>query len=227
MADRISVTASDGHSFAAWRADPAGETKGGIVFLQAIYGLTTHLGDVCDQFARDGYAAMAPALYDRTERDTVFDYDHEGMLGGMAFRDNLAESTVLLDVTACADALRPAAGKVAISGFCTGGTWAFISASALDLDAAVIFYGTDVHDHLDRTLRCPTLMHYGDKDHILPIETIRNIEATYPDAEFHVYPGAGHAFYNPEQASHNPEAARLAHERSIAFLDRHLARAAG
>lgn len=223
MAKRISVTAADGHTFEAWRADPAGETRGGIVLLQAIYGLTSHLGDVCDGFAADGFAAIAPALYDRTEPNTVFDYDHDGMLGGMAFRENLEEATVLADVTACADALRPAAGKVAISGFCTGGTWAFISASELDLDAAVIFYGTDVHDHLDRTLRCPTLMHYGDKDHILPIATIRNIEATYPDAEFHVYPGAGHAFFNPEQASHNADAARLAHERSVEFLTRQFA----
>ena len=227
MADRISISAADGHTFDAWRADPLGKTRGGIILLQAIYGLTTHLGDACDAFARDGYAAIAPALYDRTEPNTVFEYDHEGMLGGMAFRENLTEATVLADVTACADALRPTAGKVAISGFCTGGTWAFISASELDLDGAVIFYGTDVHDHLDRTLRCPTLMHYGDEDHILPLETVRKIEATYPEAEFHVYPGAGHAFYNPEQANHHEEAARLAHERSVEFLNRQFAAPAG
>ena len=220
MANSVSVTAADGHSFEAWRADPAGSPKGGVIFLQAIYGLTSHLGDVCDQFAADGFTAMAPALYDRTESNTVFPYDHDGMLSGMAFRENLTEATVLADVSACADALRPAAGKIAISGFCTGGTWAFISASELDLDAAVIFYGTDVHDHLDRTLNCPTLMHYGDVDHILPIETIRKIEATYPEAEFHVYPGAGHAFYNPEQANHHADAASLAHDRSVEFLNR-------
>ena len=220
MADRISITAADGHTFDAWRSDPDGETKGGIIFLQAIYGPTTHLGDVCDMFANAGYAAIAPALYDRTKPNTVFEYDHEGMLGGMEFRENLKEPTVLADVTACADALRPTAGKVAISGFCTGGTWAFISAAELDMDAAVIFYGTDVHDHLDRTLRCPTLMHYGDEDHILPIETVRNIEATYPEAEFHVYPGAGHAFFNPEQKTYHADAAQRARERSIEFLDR-------
>lgn len=222
MAERVTVTASDGHSLDAWRSDPAGEVKGGIIFLQAIYGLTTHLGDVCDQFARDGYAAMAPALYDRAGRGTVFPYDHDGMLGGMAFREKLTEPTVLADVSACADALRPTAGKIAISGFCTGGTWAFISAAELNLDAAVIFYGTDVHDHLDRTLQCPTLMHYGDEDHILPIETIRKVEGTYPESEFHVYPGAGHAFYNPEQANHHAGAAELAHERSVEFLNRQL-----
>lgn len=220
MAERVTVTASDGHGFDAWRSDPAGEVRGGIVFLQAIYGLTTHLGDVCDRFAGDGYAAMAPALYDRTEPNTVFNYDQDGLQGGMAFRENLAEETVLLDVAACADALRPSAGKVAIAGFCTGGTWAWVSASALDFDAAVIFYGTDIPDYLDRHARCPAMMHYGDRDHILSIETVRHIEANYPEVEFHIYPGAGHAFFNPEQASYNAAAAQSAYERSIAFLDR-------
>lgn len=220
MAKRVAVTASDGHTLDAWRSDPAGMPKGSIIFLQAIYGLTTHLGDVCDQFARDGYAAMAPALYDRTEPDTVFDYDQEGLQGGMAFRENLAEETVLLDVAACCDALRPTYGKVAIAGFCTGGTWAWVSASALDFDAAVIFYGSDIPDYLDRHARCPAMMHYGDLDHIVPIETVRQIAANYPEVDFHIYPDAGHAFFNPEQANHNADAASIAHKRTIQFLNR-------
>ena len=219
MAERVSITASDGHKLDAWRSAPAGEVKGGIIFLQAIYGLTTHLGDVCDQFARDGYAAMAPALYDRAGRNKVFAYDQEGLKGGMAFREHLAEETVLLDVAACAETLRPTAGKVAIAGFCTGGTWAWASASALDLDAAVIFYGSNIPDYLDRNARCPAIMHYGDRDHIMPIETVRQIETNYPDVGFHIYPGAGHAFFNPEQANHNPDAARLAYERTITYLN--------
>ncbi|NBP73709.1 MAG: dienelactone hydrolase family protein, partial [Alphaproteobacteria bacterium] len=103
MAERISVSASDGHVLDAWRADPAETPKGGIVFLQAIYGLTDHLGDVCDWFAEDGFSAIAPATYDRTERNKVFAYDDHG---GMQFRENLKEETVLLDIAACADLLR-------------------------------------------------------------------------------------------------------------------------
>ena len=220
MSQSVKVTASDGHHFDAWRSDPEGQVKGGIVFLQAIYGLTTHLADVCDQFAERGYASIAPALYDRAAPNTVFDYDQDGHKGGMAFREHLAEETVLLDVAACADALRTTGGKVAVAGFCTGGTWAWVSASRLDLDAAVIFYGTDIPDYLDRHARCPAMMHYGDRDHILPIGTVRQIEANYPEVEFHIYPGAGHAFYNPEQANHNADAAQTAYERSVAFLDR-------
>jgi len=220
MAERISVSASDGHVLDAWRADPAETPKGGIVFLQAIYGLTDHLGDVCDWFAEDGFSAIAPATYDRTERNKVFAYDDHG---GMQFRENLKEETVLLDIAACADLLRQKTDKIAISGFCTGGTWAWIAADRLDMDAAVVFYGSDIHDNLDQRPNCPAILHYGDADHVVPFDLVQKIQATYPDTEFHVYPGAGHAFYNPEQAHHDADAARLAHQRSVAFLEKHFA----
>ena len=136
------------------------------------------------------------------------------------FANTLRKKPSCSTSAACADALRPTAGKVAIAGFCTGGTWAWVSASSLELDAAVIFYGTDIPDYLDRHAKCPAIMHYGDLDHILPIETVRQIEANYPEVEFQIYPGAGHAFYNPEQANHNANAAETAYGRSIAFLDK-------
>ena len=220
MAERISVSASDGHVLNAWRADPAETPKGGIVFLQAIYGLTDHLGGVCDWFAEDGFSAIAPATYDRTERNKVFAYDDHG---GMQFRENLKEETVLLDIAACADLLRQKTDKIAISGFCTGGTWAWIAADRLDMDAAVVFYGSDIHDNLYRRPNCPAILHYGDADHVVPFDLVQKIQATYPDTEFYVYPGAGHAFYNPEQAHHDADAARLAHQRSVAFLEKHFA----
>ena len=220
MANRIDITATDGHTFTAWHAATDSAPIGGIIFLQAIYGLTDHLGDVCDWFARDGYSAIAPATYDRTERNKVFAYDDQG---GMTFRENLEEETVLLDIEACAALLRETADRIAISGFCTGGTWAWIAADRLDMDALVVFYGSDIHDNLDRRPKCPGILHYGDADHVVPVETVHRIRDTYPDTEFHIYPGAGHAFYNPEQANHDVDAASLAHQRSIEFLNQKFA----
>ena len=218
MAERISITASDGHILDAWHALPTGKVKGGVVFLQAIYGLTDHLGDVCNWFARDGFAAIAPATYDRTEKNKVFAYnDH----GGMQFRENLNEDTVLLDIEAGITMLRKVTDHIAISGFCTGGTWAWIAANQLDLDAAVIFYGSDIHDNLDRRPKCPVILHYGDADHVVSFEMVQGIKKKYPESEFHIYAGAGHAFYNPEQSNHDAAAAALAHQRSVVFLESH------
>mgnify|MGYP006250467105 CR=1 FL=1 len=71
MSNKISVTATDGHQLHAWRSDPDEAPKGGIVILHAIYGLTNHMGDVCDIWAKQGFSAIAPALYDRTAKNTV------------------------------------------------------------------------------------------------------------------------------------------------------------
>ena len=227
MADRITVTAADGHRFEAWRADAPEDAAGGIVLLHAIYGLTPHIGDVCDWFARDGFTAIAPALYDRAEKGTVFAYDPGGVARGMMFRENLEEETVLADVAAAAAELRESVARVAVSGFCTGGTWAWIASCSLDLDAGVIFYGSDIRENIARTPRCPVMLHYGDADRIVPFEDVEAIRDAHPSTDFHVYPGCDHAFYNPEQGTHDAPAAALAHARSLEFLYRRLASGPG
>ncbi len=216
MADRIALTARDGHTFEAWRSAPD-RPLGGIVVLHAIYGLTSHMADVCDLYAGAGIAAVAPSLYDRVGRGIVFGYDAAGRAGGMAQREGLAETTVLTDVAAALDSLRPA-GPVAVSGFCTGGTWAWIAAARLAPDAAAIYYGSDVYERRALVPSCPAILHYGDRDAVVPFDEVEAIRDAHPGLEFHVYPGADHAFFNPEQDSHDAEAAGAAHRRTLAFL---------
>ena len=217
LADRITLTAADGHTLEAWRAAPD-RPKGGIVVLHAIYGMTSHMADVCDLYAEAGIAAIAPSLYDRSGRGIVFGYDADGRAGGMARREGLDETTVLMDVAAVLDALRPA-GPVAVQGFCTGGSWAWIAAARLALDAAVIYYGSDVYEHRALVPSCPAILHYGDRDAVVPFDEVEAIRDAHPALDFHVYPGADHAFFNPEQESHDAEAAELAHRRTLAFLE--------
>ena len=217
MAERITLGAADGHEMEAWYAGGGGGAVGGIVVLQAIYGLTAHLGEVCDLYARSGISAIAPALYDRSGRGIVFGYDATGRAAGQAQRETLDRRTVLVDVSAALERLRPA-GPVAVQGFCTGGSWAWVAAAELALDAAVIYYGSDVYENRGLAPRCPTILHYGDRDAVVPIERVAAIAADHPDHPLHVYPGAGHAFFNPEQESYDKEAADLAHSRTLAFL---------
>ena len=219
MSTRISITATDGHEFDAWRSDPAGTSKGGIILLHAIYGLTNHMGDVCDIWAGQGFSAIAPALYDRTAKNIVHGYDQADL--GRASYAAINKDQILADVAGCTNALRP--GPVAISGFCTGGSWAWVAAQELPFDASVNFYGSHVHQWLDYKPACPTIMHYGDADWVVPMEGIDAIRAANPAVTVHVYPGAGHAFFNPEQKSHDPDAAALLLSRSVAFLDHQFA----
>lgn len=223
MSRRITLAAADGHTFSAWRSDPVQPARGGIVVLHAVYGLSDHMGDVCDQYASGGYAAIAPALYDRIGNDIVHPFTAQGAAAGVQSYSSLTQAQILADVDACAAPLRPR-GRVAITGFCTGGTWAWIAAAELAFDAQVNFYGSHVPAHLALAPRCPTIMHYGDSDQFVPVDGIDRIRAAHPEVLIHVYPGGKHAFFNPQQQSYDRAHATLALERSIAFLDRHLRR---
>jgi len=77
MGRLIDLSASDGHNFSAYQADPSGAPKGGLVVIQEIFGVNSHVREVCDGFAADGYLAIAPALFDRAERDVELGYEEE------------------------------------------------------------------------------------------------------------------------------------------------------
>ena len=220
-AERAHIVAGDGHDLEAWRCEPSTSSRGGIVILHAVYGLTQHIGDVCAWWAAAGYSAVAPALFDRFDRDLVHAYSRAGADAGIANYAALTQQQIFADIDASADLFRQER-HVAISGFCTGGTWAWRASASLRFDAQVNFYGSHVAAFTDLKPLCPTIMHYGDADTIVDLPTIRRIAEHRPEVEMYVYPGAGHAFFNPEQAHPDPNASTLAWARSRAFMDRHV-----
>ena len=214
---RTTLTARDGHPLTAWRADPAGTPKARVVVLHAVYGLTTHIGDICTAWANAGYTAIAPALFDRLGKDIVHAYDNPA--AGTASYNRLTETQILTDIQAAAGD----APRVVISGFCTGGTWAWLAASKLPFAAQVNFYGSAIPALIDLNPLCPTILHYGDTDHVVSPTQIAAIAARHPQIDLHIYPGAGHAFLNPDQGNYAATAAALAWARSLAFLEATLA----
>lgn len=222
-ARKVELTAADGHKVTVYRADPAGASKGGIVILHAVYGLAPAMGVVCSRWADAGYTAIAPALFDRLQRDLVHPYTLEGVQAGSKSYGALTQAQILSDIQACTTAAGPA-GRVAISGFCTGGTWSWLAASKASFAAQVNFYGSHVHtpEYFDLEPRCPTVIHYGDKDPVVPMPQVERIRTRHPALEMHIYPGAVHAFLNPDQASYHAPSAAPAWQRSIAFMDKHV-----
>ena len=219
---KVRLNARDGHEFTAWRSEPPGMAKGGIVILHAVFGLTDHLGDVCRQWAAAGYSAIAPSLFDRRMSGVVHLYGRAGADSGIRSYAELDEQEIFSDIAACEEAMR-AKGKVAISGFCTGGTWAWRASGLLPFDAQVNFYGSHIHQYPEIEPLCPTIVHYGDSDAVVPLAAVEGIIAAHPNLEIVVHPGAGHAFFNPEQDHFDPIAARRAWDKSVEFMDRHVA----
>lgn len=115
------LEASDGHRFNACLAMPAGNLRGALVVIQEAFGVNGYVRSVCDSFAAEGYAAMAPALFDRQERGAVFDEQNPASLAEVRrLRAGLEWDKVLLDVDAAVDALGRY-GRVGIVGYCVGG----------------------------------------------------------------------------------------------------------
>ena len=219
-ARQVQLTAADGHKFTVYRADPVGTPKGGIVILHAVYGLTTNMGDVCANWAKAGYTAIAPALFDRLKPNTIHPYTCEGVQAGTDGYNALTEAQIFADIAACvASAGGPS--RTAISGFCTGGSWAWRAASKMDFAAHVNFYGSHVAtpDYINLEPRSKTIIHYGDKDGVVPMPDVERIRARHPSVQIFIYPGAGHAFLNPDQQSYHAPSAEPAWARSIAFMD--------
>jgi carboxymethylenebutenolidase len=211
------LTATDGFRLSAYRSDPAATPKGRVVVIQEIFGVNHHIRSVCDRLAAEGYSALAPAIFDRLVPGFQCGYSPEEIAEARKLIPQLDWDKLQLDVGAAIDLLEQE-GPVAVIGFCLGGSVAFVTATKRDgLAAAICYYGGQIARHADQKPRCPTQMHFGDHDQSIPIADIETIRAKRPDCEIHIYP-AGHGFHCDERASYDPASARLAWQRSLAFL---------
>jgi len=223
MGKPLKLTAADAHQLGAYRADPAGKAKGGVVVIQEIFGVNHHIRSVCDRLAEAGYSALAPAMFDRLVPNFETGYSPDDIAKAREYMPKLDWGGVMRDMAAAVETLRKE-GPVAVLGFCFGGTVAFLSATQIDgLSAAVCYYGGMIAKHADKKPKCPTQMHFGEKDEHIPMTDVNDIKAKRPDCEIYVYP-AGHGFHCDERGSYHAESAKIAWGRSLAFLDKHVKR---
>lgn len=217
MGQNIELSASDGHRLAAYMSSPA-TPRGGIVVIQEIFGVTRHMRAVADQYAAAGFTAIAPALFDRVERNV--DVPYTDMAKGYGYMQQLKNEQVMLDVQAAINRLSPA-GKVGVVGYCWGGTMAYLAAARLKVAAAVAYYGGGIDKYTAEKPRCPIMFHFGEKDAHIPLSAVEKIKAEVPEGIFHLYP-ADHGFNCTDRASFEPASAKLALERSLEFFHRHV-----
>ena len=83
MGDLIELTGADGFTFSAYLANPSGEPKGRVVVIQEIFGVNSHIREVCDGYAEAGYVALAPALFDRVGPGIELGYEGDDMTRGV------------------------------------------------------------------------------------------------------------------------------------------------
>jgi carboxymethylenebutenolidase len=221
MGTTIKLTAADGHTFDAYRADPPRTSKGGIVVIQEIFGVNAHMRSVCDFYASKGYTAIAPAVFDRVQKKFDVEVSADSIAKGRTIAMSLDPTNTLADIRAAAEAVRgPQRGsKVGIVGYCFGGTMA--AAAAIHLSdvfaSSVAYYGGGVADMLTMQPKIPLLCHFGKKDEYIPTKVIKKIRSAWTTAIVHAYP-AEHGFNRDGSSNYHQASARKAAKRSLDFF---------
>lgn len=222
MPETVELTASDGFTLSAYRADPDGKPLGAVVVIQEIFGVNVHIRDLVERWAAVGYTAIAPALYDRLEPGFEVGYEPDDIAKGrdLKAKANDILDKVLLDVEAARAAVA-SAGKVGITGFCWGGYVTYAAACRLDFQAAAAYYGGGIVELLGEKPKCPTILHFGDNDGSIPMSDVEKVRAANTGAEIFVYE-AGHGFHCDRRGSYDPRAAAIAGMRTTQLFERTL-----
>jgi carboxymethylenebutenolidase len=227
MGQFIDLQAADGFTFPAYVAQPAGKPKGAIVVVPEIFGVNSHIRSVADGYAAEGYLAVAPSTFHRVKPGVELGYGTEDMNAGFALKtavEALPAPGVLQDLQAAVK-YASRAGKVGIVGYCWGGLLTWRSAATLDgLSAAAPYYGGGMTtpDEIARKPKVPVMVHFGDKDHWISLESVEAFKKAHPEVEVHIY-SANHGFNCDQRASYDAESAKLARERTLAFFAKNLA----
>jgi carboxymethylenebutenolidase len=216
----LKLTASDGHDFSAYSAGAKGATMG-LVVVQEIFGVNSHMRFASDTLAESGFAVVCPALFDRAETEVELGYTPEDIQAGLALRAKITDEQVMLDIEAAAASLNTA--SIGIIGYCWGGTIAWWGATRTRrFKAAAGWYGGGIAATKTEMPHCPVQLHFGAEDHGISLSDVDAIRAAQPGVEVYLYEGAGHGFGCEQRPSFDQKSFDLAQNRSLDFFRKHL-----
>lgn len=214
--ENIRLTSRDGFSFGAYRSAPTGPRKAGVIVVQEIFGLSSHIREMADRFAAAGFEAIAPSMYDRAAPGYVV--EPEAIGGAVARSRELAvgngQDNAMNDIGACLDRLA-SDGPVFVTGYCYGGTMSWLAASRLaGLAGASCYYGGQILQMSQLPLGCPVSCHFGRTDAHIPEDQVKAMAAARPEVAVYLYE-AGHGFSRRNSPDYDVASDELAFSRTI------------
>lgn len=220
MGNSITLTASDGFQLQGYMARPKSLAKGGVVVVQEIFGVNEHIREVCERFAEEGYAALAPAIFDRQEPGFECGYTPNEIATARKLMSAGNFDGYMLDVAAARDALA-GFSPVSITGYCLGGSVAFAAAMRLEgFLCSVPYYGGMIAGMRKEKAKCPLLIYFGEQDHSIPMEDVDAIGTAQAEATIRVF-DAQHGFMCDHRATYSEQFAKIAWQETIEFIDKH------
>ena len=218
-------------SFSGYLAVPTSPTGAGIALIQEIFGVNSAMRKIADSYAEAGYFVLVPDLFWRLEPKVDLDPQYEDQLAkAYDFYGRFDVDKGIEDLQAALTFLRHypgCSGKVGSVGFCLGGKLAYLMATRTDADCNVSYYGVAIESNLAEapTIQKPLILHLAENDEFVPPEaqaTIQQVLKENPLITIYRYAGVSHAFGRVDSAAYRPEAAELARDRTLAFLQQHL-----
>ncbi len=216
---------SNGHEGEGYLATPASGSGPGAIVIQEWWGLVPHIKDVCDRLAGEGFVALAPDLYNGK---TASEPDEAGkLMMEMKIDEAARDMSGAVEYLAGLDSTT--SDKVGCVGFCVGGGLSmYLAGMNSKIGACVVYYGVLPGGQADHNaIQAPILGHYADNDDFLKVDAVRELESTLKglgkDAEFHIYEGTEHAFFNDTRPEvYKAGAATQSWDRTLTFFRKHL-----
>jgi carboxymethylenebutenolidase len=206
----------------AYLATPKGTPKGGVVVVQEIFGVNHHIKAVTDKFAADGYLALAPRFFDHIKTGIELGYSPDTIAEGIKYVTGLGLDKPVQDVEAAIEELkRRGVKKVAVTGYCWGGTISWLAATRLKPDAVSAYYCGGIYATKNEKPQVPLQMHFGDKDMHIPMAHVNELRKLHPDVHIFDYP-ADHGFHCDERGSYDAAASKQAMARTLEFFGKHV-----
>jgi len=228
MGTFVQLTAADGTQFPAYVAQPATPAKAAVVVIQEIFGVNVHIREVADAYAKEGYLAIAPAMFHRAQANVELGYAEADMGAGMALKtaiESLPAPGALQDIQASIDHVhKVCGGKVGVVGYCWGGLLTWRSACLLNgLSAAAPYYGGGMTTEAEsaRQSKVPVMAHFAEEDKWISMESVKAFQAAHPNAQVFTY-AAHHGFNCNQRGAWHAASAALAQQRTLEFFKAHL-----
>lgn len=222
-------TIDDSGSFEAYVAEPSGTPRAAIIVIQEIFGVNPGIRKKCDDWAAQGYLALAPDLFWRIEPGVQLDPDvPEQFQTALSLMGKFNQDAGIRDIEATIRTARAkGAAKVGVVGYCLGGRLAFMTAARTDSDASVGYYGVGIDNLLGEkhAIAHPVLLHIPQDDHFVGPEAQAAMHAgldDHPKVTLYDYAGEDHGFAVSAGKRRSEEAAQLADKRTAEFFAQNL-----